>query len=133
MAIRKLQHRQSYMAKAPYQRKSRKRAIGDAAMKLCPASWLVPTIIKAHENYEYRKDRKAKEEVYTKYQEKRKASVSTTRTTLQSSVDDMPLYGHPHREVKAWSPLAVDPLKQTNDPWVLPPINEIASLGTSAR
>ena len=129
-AIRKLQQRQSYLAKAPYQRRSKKKAIGDAAMKLCPTTWLAPTIIRAHDNYEYRKDRKAKEEVYMKYQEMRSASISTAHATGRSSYDNFGVSVDGRKERSGWSFIDGDPLEKTDDPWALPPIDEIASLGT---
>ena len=128
VAIRKLHRRQSYVARAPYQRKSKRQAIGDAALKCCPATWLGPAIIKAHELYEYRKDRRAKEKVYNEYWGKRRVS----KSIRESSIDDLAFLSPCRKETIGWSPLAVDPLKQTDDPWLLPPVGQLASLDTSA-
>ena len=112
--IRKLERRQSYMANAPYQRKSKKKALGDVALRLSPATWFGPLILKAHERYEYRRARKHTEELYAEYQEKR----STRQSSMAGSTvgfDTAPARVH-------WSLLWSDEL---NDPWKLPPIEEI--------
>jgi len=107
-ALRKLKNRRSYMNKAPFQRKSKKKALSDAALKLCPASWLGPAIIKAHDKYEYKRDRKHTQEVYTEWQEKRGRSGKFTSANSMVTVE--------------WSPLDGD---VEGDPWALPPIEEI--------
>ncbi len=132
VAIRKLEHRQSYMAKAPYQRKSRRRALSDFALRLCPVTWLGPAIIKAHDKYEYKKDRREKEEVYVEYQVKRKMSVDTAMATRTNSFASLTPASHPP-PVSCWKPVPErvevggmdDPLLKTRDPWSLPPIEEM--------
>ena len=133
--IRKLQERQSYLEKAPYQRKSKKKAIGDAIMKLNPATWCGPTILKAHDIHEYNKDRKKTQEVYVESQERRKMSVSMVRTTMETTREtsvDGSLCASCRKESMGWRPANADPLELTDDPWSLPPISELASLGNSA-
>ena len=112
--IRKLERRQSYLAKAPYQRKSKKKALGDAAMRLSPATWFGPAILKAHERYEYRRARKHTEELYAEYQEK--------RSTRQNSMASSTVWSDTAPALLDWSPLwSTD----EEDPWKLPPIEEI--------
>ena len=137
-AINKLQRRQSYLANAPFQRKSKRRALSDAAMKLFPSSWIGPPILKAHDMHEYKKDKKRTEKVYEHYQEKRQTSLSTTKTTegtigttRESSVGGSPSASC-GREATGRDPTRVDPLEKTNDPWALPPMQELASLGNSS-
>lgn len=115
--VYKLERRQSYLAKAPHQPRSRKRALSDAALKLSPASWLGPVIIKAHERYEYRKARKYTEGLHADYQEKRRSS-STRENSLSSlmvALDTAP------------APIEFNPgmVGEEEDPWKLPPIEEI--------
>ncbi|KAL8823794.1 MAG: hypothetical protein Q9191_005545 [Dirinaria sp. TL-2023a] len=114
MVIRKLERRQSYMAKAPYQRKSRKQALGDAAMRLSPATWFGPVILRAHERYEYRRARKHTEDLYTEYQEKK----STRQNSAASSTTGSDIAPAPFD----WSPLWSS---DEEDPWKLPPVEEI--------
>ncbi|MCJ1454930.1 hypothetical protein MMC28_005283 [Mycoblastus sanguinarius] len=115
LAVRKLQNRRSYMAKAPFQRRSKKRALGDTVMKLCPATWLGPVIINAHDKYEYKKDRQRTEEVHVEFLERRKNSVSTNDAVLA----DMETYPAPIE----WCPY--DGRDWERDPWRLPPMEEI--------
>lgn len=103
------------MKKAPFQRKSKKKAIGDAAMKLCPTTWLGPVIIKAHDKYEYKRDRKHTQEVHKEWQGKRGRSGKST--TVNSIVG---LETHP--APVEWSPLDGE---EDADPWALPPIEEM--------
>lgn len=114
-AMKKLHNRRSYMKKAPFQRKSKRKAISDAALKLCPASWLGPTIIKAHDKYEYKRDRKHTEEVHTVWQEKRGRSGKSTSTNSIVGLDT-------HPAPVEWTPLDGE---ADVDPWALPPIEEI--------
>lgn len=116
-ALEKLHSRHSYMNKAPYQRKSRKRALHDAFLKVCPASWLGPTIIKQHDKHEYKRDRKRTKEVYTEFQQKRGRSTGGSSTSANSIVG-LETY---------LAPLDCGPpsLDDEDDPWKLPPIEEI--------
>ena len=114
-AVQKLQKRDSYMKKAPYQQhKTRRQAFKDAVMRLNPCTWFAPPIIKAHDRYEYEKDRKHTEEVYVECQQKRKESLPPTKAILD-------LDTHP-------APLEI-PKKSGDgklaDPWALPPPEEI--------
>ena len=135
--ISKIEKRQSYLANAPFQRKSKRRALSDAAMKLSPSSWIGLSILKAHDIQEYKKDKKRTEEVYEQYQERRKMSLSTNKnmqgsigTTRESSIGGS-LSTSYWKETTGWNPTPVDPLDKTNDPWALPPMHELASLGNS--
>ncbi|KAL2055649.1 hypothetical protein ABVK25_003891 [Lepraria finkii] len=110
VAIRKLRNRCSYMAKAPFQRKSKKRALHDKALKLAPATWLGPTIIKAHDRYQYQKDRELTKAVYEEYHERRENSGSTI------AMKDLETQPAP----LDWSLMDDDGYE--TDPWKLPPI-----------
>ncbi|KAL6719550.1 hypothetical protein ACLMJK_003791 [Lecanora helva] len=114
-AVQKLQKRDSYMKKAPYQQhKTRKQAFNDAVMRLNPCTWFAPPIIKAHNRYEYEQDRKHTEEVYAECQEKRKAALPPTKAILD--LETVP------------APLEIPKLPGDGklvDPWELPPPSEI--------
>lgn len=114
-ALKKLHHRRSYMAKAPYQRRSKWKALHDKGLKLCPASWLGPAIIKAHDKYEYKRDRKHTQEVYIEWQEKRGR---IRRSTSANSIVGLETHPAPVE----WSPLDGE---EEADPWALPPIEEM--------
>lgn len=128
-AIRKLEHRRSYMAKAPFQQhKSKKKYLGDVAMKFCPATWLGPAIIRLNDKYEYKKDRKHVQEVYVEYQEHMSRKNSLIGADGRGSIVDLHTYLAPVE----WTPLEdsrQDPWRnakeKTEDPWRLPPVNEI--------
>ena len=67
-----LEKRSSYMAKAPYiQKKPVKRKITDSAMYLSPVTWVGPTILRAHDAHEYKKDRRRMEAEYEGNQKSR--------------------------------------------------------------
>ena len=109
------------MAKAPFQRKSKKRALHDKALKLAPATWLGPTIIKAHDRYQYKKDRERTQAVYEEYHERRENSGSTIAMKdleTQPAPLDWPLKNDDGYEM---------------DPWKLPPIcsNDVVEIGTA--
>ncbi len=116
VAIKKLRNRCSYMAKAPYQRKSKKKAFHDKALKLSPATWLGPAIIKAHDRYQYKKDRKYTQQVYQEYQERREYSDSTI--AMQPALVDWPIVNDEGYQI---------------DPWKLPPIDsdDVSEIGTA--
>ena len=114
-AVRRLQKHDSYMKKAPLQRhRTWKRAFKDALMRLSPCTWFGPTIIKAHDRYEYTQDRKLTEEVYTHFQEKRKESLPPTKAIADLDIRPAPL------EIPK-----VDPDGKLADPWELPPMEEM--------
>lgn len=70
--IRKLQNRRSHMARAPYQQhRSTRRHLADLALRLCPAVWLGPAILRAHDRREYERDRRRVRDVYLGYRERR--------------------------------------------------------------
>ena len=127
--IRKLQNRRSYMSKAPYQQhKSKRKYLGDVAMKFCPATWLGPAIIRAHDKYEYKKDRKHVQEVYVEYQEHKSRKNSCVGASGSGSIVDLHTYPAPVE----WTPLEdpkrspwLDEKVKMEDPWQLPPVNEI--------
>ena len=121
VAIRKLRNRCSYMAKAPYQRKSKKKALRDKALKLSPATWLGPTIIRVHDRYQYKKDRKYTQQVYQEYQERREFSDSTIAIhdfDTQPALVDWPIVNDEGYQI---------------DPWKLPPIvsDDVSEIGTA--
>ncbi len=114
-AVQKLQKRESYMKKAPFQQhKSRKQAFNDAVMRLNPCTWFAPPIIKAHDRFEYNRDRKHTEEIYVECQQKRKESLPPTKAILGLDTHPAPLEipSKPGDEELA-------------DPWKLPPPDEI--------
>ena len=119
VAIRRLRNRCSYMAKAPLQWKSKKKALHDKALKLAPATWLGPTIIKAHDRYQYRKDRKHTQAIYEEYHERRENSGSTI------AIKDLETQPAPLE----WPLLDEDGFER--DPWKLPPIssNDVVEIG----
>lgn len=121
VAIRKLRNRCSYMAKAPFQRKSKKKALHDKALKLAPATWLGPTIIKAYDRYQYKKDRERTQAVYEEYHEK-KENIASTIALKDLDIQPAPL---------DW-PLVNDDGYEM-DPWKLPPIssNDAVEIGTA--
>lgn len=116
-ALEQLHNRYSYINKAPYQRRSKKKALYDAFLRLCPASWLGPTVIKQHDKHEYKRDRKRTKEVYTEFQERRGRSIGG-KSTSANSIVDLETY---------LAPLDCGPpsLDDEDDPWKLPPIEEI--------
>lgn len=107
--IHKLENRRSYLAKAPHQRRSKKQVLSDTIMKLCPATWLAPVILKAHAQYEYREARQQAENLHFQYEERRKSGMlmSTNSVvaleTVLAPVDQSPLSGG-----------------EAEDPWKLP-------------
>ncbi|CAF9939658.1 hypothetical protein IMSHALPRED_001586 [Imshaugia aleurites] len=116
-ALEQLHNRYSYINKAPYQRRSKKRALYDAFLRICPASWLGPTLIKQHDKHEYKRDRKRTKEVYTEFLEKRGRSVGG-KSTSANSIVDLETYLAP---LDCGAPS----LDDEDDPWKLPPIEEI--------
>ena len=114
-ALMKLQSRRSYIAKAPYQRKTKWKALRDKGLKLCPASWLGPTILKAHDKHQYKKDRQHTQEVFVEWQEKRGRS---GKSTIVNSVVGLETH---------LAPLEHNPLVEDDgrDPWALPSIEEM--------
>ena len=63
--IHYLERRSSYLAKVPYQQnRPVKQKISDAAMRLSPATWLTPAILRAHDAHEYKKDRRRLDQQY---------------------------------------------------------------------
>ncbi|CAF9929986.1 MAG: hypothetical protein ALECFALPRED_004499 [Alectoria fallacina] len=127
----RLQNRRSYMAKAPFQQhKPLKRALSDVAMKFCPVIWLGPYIIRAHDKAEYEKDRKYVQEVYIEYQEHRSRKNSVLGAASGGgSVVDLQTYLAPVECVNwerrdLWRQERVVAVEE-DDPWRLPPPNEI--------
>ncbi len=122
--IRKLEKRQSYLAKAPYQqnkleRKSRRKALNDYIMKLCPTTWVAPAVIKAHDRWEYDRDRKYVHEVHVHYQETRKKDPISTRNSIGKLIDIQP------------AALEIPPTdgdEESADPWKLPPIEDFVAV-----
>ena len=124
--IRKLEARRSYMAKAPFQQhKSKKQFLGDIAMKLCPVIWLGLAVIRAHDKHEYKRDRRYVEEVHVEYQEHKSRKNSYVGANGSGSIVDLQTYPAPVE----WTPSDDDPWRseegKTEDPWQLPPFNEI--------
>ena len=128
-SIRRLKSRHSYMTKASHQQhKSKKKLLHDTAMKFCPAIWLAPAIIRAHEKHEYEKDRKHVQEVYIGYQEHRSRKNSFVGAGGRGSIVDLHTYPAPLEwppvEDLSWDPWRYETLMK-EDPWLLPPINEM--------
>lgn len=114
-AVRKLQHRQSYMARASYQKhKSRKQTLCDTILRLSPATWLGPMIIKAYDRWEYKRDKKHTQEVFEKSMEKRGTSLLLTEKIADLETQPAPL-DCDIRDAKG----------RVVDPWRLPPMSEI--------
>ena len=114
-AVHKLQKRDSYLKKAPYQQhKSRKQVFNDAIMRLNPCTWFAPPILKAHDRFEYEQDRRLREEVYEECQQKRKESLPPTKAILDLAIHPAPLE-IPKKEEDG----------ELVDPWQLPPPSEI--------
>ena len=113
--VRKLQQRQSYLGKAPYQKhKTKKQTVCVTIMKLSPKTWLAPIIIKAYEQWEYKRDRKHTQEVFEKSLEKRGTALLVTEEIADLDTQPAPL----DCELK-------DEEGRVLDPWVLPPVAEI--------
>lgn len=118
--VRRLEKRQSYLAKAPYQqnklkKKSKRKALNDLIMKLCPTTWVAPVVIQAHDRWEYDRDKKYVQEVHVQYQEKRKKDPMSTRNSIGKLVDIRPVA------------LEIGPIEGNDslvDPWKLPPIED---------
>jgi len=110
MVVHKLESRRSYLAKAPHQHRSKKQALRDTIMKLSPATWLAPVIIKAHAQYEYKKARQQAENLHLQYEERRKSGMlmSTNSVVALETV---------------LAPVELGPLSggEAEDPWELPP------------
>ena len=127
LALQKLRARHSYMSRAPYQQhKTRKQVIGDKVLRLCPATWLGPVILRGHERWEYRRTRREKERVHGEWverKERREGGVGSGSGggagTRASSVVGL------RTELKAreWSPL--DEEGGGGDPWRLLPVEEM--------
>ena len=107
--VHKLENRRSYLAKAPHQRRSKKKALSDTIMKLSPATWLAPVILKAHAQYEYKKARQQAENLHFQYEERRKSGMlmSTNSVVALETV---------------LAPVELSPLSggEAEDPWRLP-------------
>lgn len=110
------------------QHKSKRKLLYDTALKFCPVFWFAPAIIRAHDKHEYEKDRKYVEEVYVDYQEHRSRKSSLVGAGGRGSIADLHTYLAPTE----WTPsrdLRRDPWRSdkfvTDDPWQLPPVNEI--------
>jgi len=108
--VHKLENRRSYLAKAPHQRRSKKQALTDTLMKLSPATWLAPVILKAHAQYEYKRARQQAENLHIQYEERRKSGMlmSTNSVVALETV---------------LAPVELGPLSSSEleDPWKLPP------------
>ena len=116
--------------------RSKKELLHDTAMKLCPALWLTPAIVRAHEKHEYEKDRKRLQEVYVGYQElhskdgeNRKDSIGGGKGGRRVAVADLlDTYPAPLEWVALEDPWR-DPWRYETlteeDPWLLPPIEEM--------
>jgi len=122
--VRKLEKRQSYLTKAPYQqnkleKKSKRKALNDLIMKLCPTTWVAPVVIKAHNRWEYDKDRKFAQEVHVHYQEKRKKDPISTRNSIGKLIDIRPA---------ALEITLTEGDDKSVDPWKLPPIEASAEV-----
>lgn len=108
--VRKLEHRRSYLAKAPHQARSKKQALRDTILKLSPSTWLAPVILKAHAEYEYKQARQQAEKLHLQYEERRKSGILMSTNSL----------------VALGTVLApVEPIPRSGcemeDPWKLPP------------
>ena len=119
--------------------RSKRELIHDTALRfLCPALWLTPAIVRAHETREYEKDRKHVQEVYVGYQEHRRESegeirkgsvAGSGRGGRKVSVKDLlDTYPAPLEWVAVEDP-GRDPWRYETlteeDPWLLPPIQEM--------
>ena len=107
---------------------------------LCPALWLTPAIVRARETREYEKDRKRVQEVYVGYQElhrkggdekensigdaggmgggRRKVSVTDLLDTYPAPLEWV-IVEDPWRDPWRYETLTEE------DPWLLPPIQEM--------
>lgn len=117
------------MAKAPYQQhKSKRKYLGDVALKFCPVTRLGLAIIRAHEKHEYKKDRQYVQEVYVEYQEHKSRKNSVIGASGSGSIVDLHIYP----ALVEWMPWE-DPKRNSSwsekvkveDPWQLPPAIEI--------
>lgn len=122
--VRRLEKRQSYLAKAPYQqnklgKKSKRQALNYFITKFCPTTWVAPAVIKAHDRWEYERDRKYVEGVHVHYQEKRKKNPVSARNSIGKFVDIRPA---------ALEITAADEDDNEVDPWKLPPIEGAAAV-----
>ncbi len=108
--VRKLENRRSYLAKAPRQRRSKKQALNDTIMKLSPATWLAPLILKAHARYEYNMARQRAEKLHLQYEERRKSGMLMSTNSLVALGTVL-------------APVELIPLSgcEMEDPWKLPP------------
>ena len=117
------------MDKAPYQQhKSKKKYLNDVALKLSPATWLAPAIIRFNDKYEYRKDKKYVQEVYVEYQEHMSRKNSLVGARGRGSIVDLHTYPAPVERTKLEEEEKRDPwgeLVGGVDPWRLPPVSEI--------
>lgn len=126
--VHKLESRNSYLSKAPYQRRSRTRALRDTAMKLSPTSWIGPIILKIHARSEYKKDKKETEHLHEEYEERRESgkpmstnavvALNTTLAPIESTAVAMEAGMTPVESV-------IPGRKTDSDPWKLPPTAEL--------
>lgn len=107
--IHKLENRRSYLAKAPHQRRSKKQVLSDTILKLSPATWLAPVIIKALAQYEYKKARQRAEKLHLQYEERRKSGMLMSTNSLVALGTVL-------------APVELIPLSgcEMEDPWKLP-------------
>lgn len=122
--IRKLEKRQSYLANARFQqnkleKKSKKKALNDLIMKLYPTTWVAPVVIRAHDRWEYDRDRKYVQAVHLQYQEKRKKDPTSARNSIGKLLDIQPA---------ALEIIPTDEDEKSVDPWKLPPIEDLVEV-----
>lgn len=112
--VRKLESRESYLRKAPYQRRSKKRALSDTLMKLSPATWLGRIFLKHHVQHEYRHDKEQAEGIYEDYKKRRGSGKPMSTNSLVALETTL-------------APVEAPPLSSPVDidPWKLPPAEQI--------
>lgn len=114
------------MAKAPFeQHRSKKKLLGDIAMKLWPVNWFGPAIIRAHDKHQYEKDRKHVRDVFVEFRERRSRKSSVVGAGGSGSVVDLNTFLAPVEDVPLKGDLWRRRDGETADPWLLPPANEI--------
>ena len=129
--ILKLEARRSYMAKSPFQQhKTKRKFLSDAAMRLHPATWFAPALIRAHDKYEYKRDRKYLQDVYVEYQSHKIQKNSFIGANGSGSVVDLRTYLAPvertalEEEYSEWDPWVFAGVV-LEDPWQLLPVEEM--------
>ena len=135
-AVVKRRHdRQRSETHVPFQRRTNAQVVNSptidsSANRTGPNTPKIPDVLEDDEDRRRRQEHGERSE--------QTISRSSSRSMKNHSMEGSPMYKcdsliERWRDVtERWNPMVVDPLEMTDDPWLLPPISELASLGSSA-